>query len=117
VGIERSSNIVSAEGPPAQEGLCRACGACCAFSREWPRFSVESDAALDRIPPVLVHSDRGRMRCDGDRCAALIGTVGSATACAIYDARPAVCRDCLPGDDACRTARRAFGLAPLHPAD
>ena len=28
---------------------CRACGACCSFSPEWPRFSLESDADLDRI--------------------------------------------------------------------
>jgi Fe-S-cluster containining protein len=90
--------------------LCQACGACCAFSAEWPRFSLESDAALGRIPEGLVRADRGGMRCEGDRCSALVGEVGVATSCAVYADRPAVCRDCAPGDDACRMARMRFGL-------
>ena len=89
---------------------CRACGACCSFSAEWPRFSLESDADLDRIPPALVDDSGGRMRCDGDRCAALVGEVGVSTSCAVYAVRPEVCRVCLPGDDACRMARERFGL-------
>jgi len=52
----------------------------------------------------------GRMRCEGDRCAALVGDVGIATSCAIYTVRPDVCRACVPGDDACEMARRRFGL-------
>jgi Fe-S-cluster containining protein len=101
---------------PAGENLsavCRACGACCAFSAEWPRFALEDDAALDRIPVAFVDRERGRMRCAGDRCAALTGEVGVATSCAAYAVRPDVCRDCLPGDAACQMARRRFGLAPL----
>ncbi len=90
--------------------VCQDCGACCAFSREWPRFSLEDDAALARIPPALVDDGEGRMRCDGERCAALVGEVGVATSCAIYEIRPDVCRACLPGDDACLTARRRYGL-------
>jgi Fe-S-cluster containining protein len=97
------------------EAPCRACGACCAFSAEWPRFSLEDDATLARIPRHLVDDAGNRMRSDGDRCAALVGAVGGATACAIYDARPDVCRACMPGDDACTMARRRFGLVPLSP--
>jgi uncharacterized protein len=89
---------------------CRACGACCSFSPEWPRFSLESDADLDRIPHAYVDCDLGRMRCSGSRCAALVGDVGISTACAIYTVRPDVCRACLPGDDACNMARRRFNL-------
>ena len=55
------------------------------------------------------------MRCDGDRCAALQGKVGSATACGIYAIRPEVCRTCMPGDAECAMARRKYGLAPLSP--
>jgi len=95
----------------ADPTLCRSCGACCAYSREWPRFSTESDAALARIPPALVDDGNNRMRCHGDRCAALVGTVGQATSCAIYDLRPDVCRACEPGGEACRMARQKFGLA------
>jgi uncharacterized protein len=89
---------------------CRACGACCAFSQEWPRFSLESDADLDQIPHAYVDGDLGRMRCNGNRCAALVGDVGISTACAIYTVRPDVCRACLPGDDSCKMARRRFNL-------
>jgi hypothetical protein len=95
--------------------LCQSCGACCAYSSEWPRFSTEEDADLDRIPATLVDEGLGRMRCRGDRCAALLGEVGVATACSIYAVRPQVCRTCLPGDDACAMARRRFGLAPVAP--
>lgn len=93
---------------------CQGCGACCAFSRRWPRFTLESDAALARIPAALIAADGGGMRCDGDRCAALVGAVGVATACAIYADRPDVCRDCAPGDEACAMARRRFGLPALE---
>jgi Fe-S-cluster containining protein len=89
---------------------CRTCGACCSFSPEWPRFSLESDADLDRIPHKYVDGEQGRMRCSGNRCAALVGDVGVSTACAIYSVRPDVCRACLPGDDACQMARRRFNL-------
>ena len=93
--------------------VCRGCGACCSFSAEWLRFALEDDAALDRIPPAFVDRERGRMRCAGDRCAALVGLVGVSTSCAAYAVRPDVCRDCLPGDAACQMARRRFNLAPL----
>ena len=89
---------------------CQTCGACCSFSREWPRFSLEDDTALERIPLAFVDDKEGRMRCDGDRCSALVGDVGVSTACAVYGARPDVCKACLPGDDACRMARRRFDL-------
>jgi Fe-S-cluster containining protein len=89
---------------------CQACGACCAYSANWPRFSTEDDSALDLIPSELVNARGSGMRCDGDRCAALTGRIGEATACAIYAARPQVCRTCLPGDPECAMARRKFGL-------
>jgi Fe-S-cluster containining protein len=89
---------------------CQACGACCSYSAEWPRFSLEDDVALERIPPGFVDDEGGRMRCDGDRCAALVGEVGKTTACAVYAVRPDVCRACLPGDDECRKARSRFNL-------
>lgn len=95
------------------EQICMACGACCATSRYWPRFTTEDDAALDAIPPDLVDPSLGRMRSDGDRCAALAGTVGEATRCTIYDLRPDVCRACLPGDDACLIARKRWRLPAL----
>lgn len=103
---------VEAPASPATLDLshCSGCGACCAFSAEWPRFTTESDEDLDRIPRAFVDDRRGVMRCDGDRCSALTGRVGVSTSCAIYVDRPEVCRACEPGDGACLMARRRFGL-------
>jgi uncharacterized protein len=92
---------------------CQSCGACCAYSANWPRFSVETDEALALIPEELVNDRMSGMRCVGDRCAALQGKVGEATACAIYAVRPEVCRTCMPGDAECAMARRKFGLPAI----
>lgn len=95
---------------PGDISPCNTCGACCAHSAEWPRFTCEDDAALDRLPPDLVNASLSGMRCDGARCSALVGTVGIATSCSVYEVRPDVCRECQPGDDACNIAREARGL-------
>jgi uncharacterized protein len=92
---------------------CLSCGACCSFSRSWPRFTLEDDADLARIPVSYIADDGAGMRCAGDRCSALVGEVGIATSCAIYDVRPDVCRACQPGDEACAMARRRHGLEPV----
>lgn len=90
--------------------VCQTCGACCSTCREWPRFTLETDAELALIPEALIDDGLGRMRAEGDRCAALAGEVGKFTACTIYAARPIVCRDCMPGDDACLEARVRHSL-------
>ena len=92
------------------DDVCRTCGACCSYSADWPRFSLESEARLDRIPRELVGDGERGMRCTGTRCAALVGIVGQSTSCAIYPLRPDVCWACSPGDPECREARRNFGL-------
>ena len=61
------------------ESPCQACGACCAYSWNWPRFTTEDDAALDLIPAKFVNERLSGMRCDGDRCSALSGQIGVAT--------------------------------------
>ena len=94
--------------------ICQSCGACCAYSANWPRFSTEEDAALALIPPDLVNAAQSGMRCDGDRCAALAGKIGVATSCTIYDVRPEVCRSCVPGDAECDMARKRHGLPRLE---
>ncbi|KQT42957.1 Fe-S oxidoreductase [Aureimonas sp. Leaf454] len=96
---------------------CRTCGACCATSADWPRFSLEPDEQLDRIPEALVKADLSGMRCEGDRCLALSGTIGEAAACTIYALRPEVCRECQPGDPECDLARATHGMAPLSEAE
>lgn len=92
---------------------CQSCGACCAFSREWPRFSLETDEELARIPEALIDQGLGRMGSTGERCLGLAGDVGVATSCTIYDVRPHVCRVCQPGDAECNIARASYGLAAI----
>lgn len=89
---------------------CQACGACCDYDASWPRFSLESEDELARIPATLVRADGRGMRCAGTRCAALEGEVRVAVRCTIYDVRPLVCRACQPGDDECLMARARHGL-------
>lgn len=95
---------------PRDVSECQSCGACCGHSTAWPRFSLESDDELALIPAALVAEDLSGMRCDGNRCAALSGEIGKAVTCRVYAVRPIVCRDCLPGDDACQMARAAAGM-------
>ena len=101
------------------ESPCQACGACCSYSANWPRFTIEEDAALDLIPERFVNERLSGMRCDGDRCSALSGKVGEATSCLVYTVRPEVCRTCMPGDVECAMARKRHGLPvlPVVPAD
>jgi hypothetical protein len=100
------------DGDPedAPDWRCQDCGACCAFSAEWPRFTVEDDEDLERIPGEFVNAGGSGMRCEGDRCSALVGEVGVGTACGVYAVRPEVCRTCMPGDPECRMARQRYGL-------
>ena len=93
----------------ADEALCQSCGACCAYSADWPRFALETDAAIAAIPPRLCRR-RARDACAaiGDRCSGadrrgrrrdrVHGLCGAAD----------VCRECQPGDAACTMARRRF---------
>jgi Fe-S-cluster containining protein len=98
---------------PDETSPCPACGACCSYSQNWPRFTTEDDAALDLIAEKSVNEKLSGMRCDGDRCSALSGRIGVATSCTIYAVRPEVCRTCMPGDAECEMARRRHGLPAL----
>ncbi len=103
--------------PIDEASPCQACGACCSYSSNWPRFTIEDDAELDLIPAKFVNERQSGMRCDGDRCSALNGKVGEFVACGIYEIRPDVCRTCMPGDPECAMARRRHGLPVLAAPD
>jgi Fe-S-cluster containining protein len=90
---------------------CTRCGACCAAFRVsfyW------SDG--DRLPRGLVEKVTPVMACiagtngPAPRCAALQGVVGESVRCSVYELRPPVCRDVVPGDERCLEARRRHGL-------
>src|SRR3977135_3321940 len=101
--MEKIDPAVDAESP------CQACGACCSYSSNWPRFTSEDDSALDLIPAKFVNAKLSGMHCDGERCSALTGKIGVATSCGIYPGRPEVCRTCMPGDPECVMARSRHG--------
>jgi Fe-S-cluster containining protein len=99
--------------PDHQADPCRACGACCSFSSQWPAFTTDSDADIAAIPRAFVNDSNTGMHCRGNRCSALAGNVGAATTCLVYAVRPDVCRACKPGDAECSLARQTFGLPLL----
>ena len=43
------------ESALASVSPCQACGACCSYSQNWPRFTTEDDAELDLIPEKFVN--------------------------------------------------------------
>ncbi len=88
---------------------CEACGGCCVYSWKWPTFVGERDG--DGIPRHFI--ENGRMRCDGDRCSALIGTVGEEVQCRVYENRPLVCQEFAAGSDACLAVRAHFKIGAL----
>ncbi len=85
---------------------CVTCGACCAYSREWPALVGVRDGK--GIPPHMIED--GRMRCEGDRCVALDGEIGVKVACTVYPDRPLVCSEFAAGSEDCHMVRRHFGL-------
>jgi Fe-S-cluster containining protein len=95
----------------SDSAICQACGACCGHSAEWPRFSLETEEQIARIPEAYV--TLSGMRCEDNRCSALKGEIGSHVACLIYEVRPDVCRACVIGDDACAMAREARGMPAI----
>ena len=103
---------IPALATPSESGgdVCQACGACCATDASWPRFTLETDEEIARIPDPLIAESLSGMRCVDNRCLALAGEIGKTTRCSIYDVRPQVCRSCMPGDDACLMARAKHNL-------
>lgn len=92
---------------------CQSCGACCAYSCCWPEFVEEEDG--DGIPEEMCDCDSGRMKCNGDRCVALIGDIGVKVSCVVYQNRPSVCQEFPHGDvNNCNTVRRRFKLPPIQ---
>ncbi|MBI5110154.1 MAG: YkgJ family cysteine cluster protein [Rhodocyclales bacterium] len=106
---------------------CQTCGACCAsFRVSFPCYEVDV-APGGLVPEALVEPVGQDLVCmrgtasSPSRCVALRGAIGQSVSCAIYEFRPAVCRDFAPlaavgrGDEACSEARRRHGLARLTP--
>ncbi|MGG7517209.1 YkgJ family cysteine cluster protein [Allorhizobium undicola] len=98
------------ETSPPEIFDCQSCGACCAYSEDWPRFSLETDEQIAAIPAKFVAANECGMKFENGRCTALTGEIGKHVGCGVYAVRPQVCRDCMPGDPECRIAREALGF-------
>ena len=104
---------------------CQRCGACCASLRVSFHVDEVDDRHGGRVPAGLVEPLTSQLVCmrgtaaAPSRCVALRGRIGEAVSCAIYEFRPAACRDFAPlaavgsGDEACNDARRRHGLPRL----
>jgi uncharacterized protein len=83
---------------------CTRCGACC-FSTSDRYVSVTGDdyerlgATADSI--AVFFENRCYLKMVDNRCAALRITERGSFFCLIYEVRPAVCRDLVPGSAAC----------------
>lgn len=110
---------------------CLLCGACCAYFRV-SFYWLETDSSLENpVPADLAENlPPQRMCMKGTnqlhpRCVALIGEVGEATACTIYNNRPSPCREfgvhfiqekivaSFEEMERCNRARAVWNLAPI----
>src|SRR5690606_2173226 len=98
---------------PAAQFDCRECGACCSYSYDWPQLEWDGSDS-ENIPEAMVVEETQCLKCTGNRCGALVGVVGEKVSCSIYQDRPRVCREFLPGTDDCARVRdRTFRPRPI----
>jgi hypothetical protein len=90
---------------------CRTCGACCREGFDSVTVGVR-EAVVWRQPQMVVKQGPRftLLRADG-RCAALEQTGPASYRCNIYEDRAQACREVMPGDRRCLTARRRVGLS------
>jgi Fe-S-cluster containining protein len=104
------------EAPPIS--ACATCSACCDHPEPWSQIDLTLED-VNRIP-AHYHIPSGfgnirKMARTGNRCIALVGTIGVDARCSIYDIRPKVCREYDPAARTaeCNQCRRPHGLADL----
>lgn len=90
---------------------CQTCGGCCREAygavEIGPREPVRK-----RHPEFIVQlGPRLGIRREGERCAALQGSIEERFTCLIYEARPKTCRDFERGGRNCLDARQRLGLS------
>jgi len=110
---------------------CLSCGACCAYFRVsfcWLEGNPDIEDAVpldltEDLPPYRLCM-RGTNQ-KNPRCVALVGQIGAAVSCAIYQNRPSPCREfgiqyndehiSASSEDIerCNRARAVWGLYPI----
>lgn len=126
-----AESITIAQDITSNTNPCLTCGACCAYFRVSFYWAEADPAQGGTVPPDLAENLTPVLSCmkgtnqKHPRCAALIGEIGQAVRCAIYQGRPSPCREFgvdwtpqglrfTPDDLArCTQARAAWGLPPL----
>lgn len=107
---------------------CLSCGACCAYFRvsfHWSETSVESHGVpLELTNWVAPHQNSmNGTNQEKPKCVALLGIIGKATSCKIYENRPSACRSFQPSyenglrNENCEKARISKGLTSLSLTD
>lgn len=101
---------------------CQTCGACCVNSNanrgekfvDWVEVDRRDVLLKRRVAQrLVVYNDAGvpHLRLDDEgRCVALRGRLGRQVLCAIYEARPRVCRRVEAGSALCHQYRRDHQL-------
>jgi hypothetical protein len=94
-----------------ERGLdCRACAACCREGFDSVAVGMR-EAVVWRQPGMVVRrGHRFSLLRAGERCAGLQEPAPSRYGCSIYQDRPQACREVMPGDRRCLSARRRVGL-------
>lgn len=105
--------------------VCQSCGACCAAFRVSFHCSQLASELGGHVPDTLADEETAhscRMRGTDrspPRCVALVGKIGEAVKCGIYEFRPDPCREFAQhglhgiSNEACNRARARHGLPPL----
>ena len=75
----------------------------------WSDGARLPEAMTEKVTPVM--ACMAGTQGPSPRCVALQGRVGESVRCAVYELRPPVCRDVVPGDERCLEARRRRGIA------
>lgn len=108
---------------------CLKCGACCAYFRASFYWSEADDASPGGVPVEMTQQLTPHLRVmvgtnqAKPRCTALDGVIGQQVLCRIHPQRSSTCRDFAASfedgthNPRCDSARSAYGLPPLTPAD
>jgi hypothetical protein len=120
---------------------CQECGACCSYfhieeekENNYPMWGVAINPNNHQVPQQFIQIGRPLEICDSPedadngisyettlfmktnalRCVALVGEIGTHTACEIYENRPSVCRHFEAGSDKCLDARTLLALSEVE---
>lgn len=100
---------------------CTECGACCDLSRAPKHLDLsiyiqvrEDEAAFGKVAARQTPNSEGRfvLPMKNRKCPHFVGEAGSSCSCNVYDDRPIVCRELVPGSYECLKDRHWAKLGP-----